>query len=101
MNTSLGFIWAQMDMFEAITRGYLASAGDSLTQAEKDHLAFSAKLITFEVGLRFLTDYLEGDVYFKTHYDGHNLQRARVQFKLCESIETRAPVIRRLLDSCA
>ncbi len=85
--TDLSKVVAQMDMFEAITNGYLAAAGDSLNQAEKDHLGFSARLITFEIGLRFLTDYLEGDVYFKTHRDGHNLDRARVQFKMVESFE--------------
>ena len=85
--TDLTKVEAQLDMFEAITRGFLASAGDSLVQAEKDHLGFSARLITFEIGLRFLTDYLQGDVYFKTHREGHNLDRARVQLKMVESFE--------------
>ena len=77
----------RLDMFEALVRGYLASAGDFLNTTEKDHLAFSAKLITFEIGLRFLTDYLQGDRYFKIHRDGHNADRARVQFKMVESFE--------------
>jgi Ser/Thr protein kinase RdoA (MazF antagonist) len=85
--TDLTKVVARPEMFEAITKGYLAAAGDSLNQAEKDHLAFSARLITFEIGLRFLTDYLQGDVYFKTHRDGHNIDRARVQFKMTESFE--------------
>ena len=74
-------------MFEALVRGYLASAGDVLNQAEKQNLAFSGKLITFEIGIRFLADYLAGDVYFKVHREGHNLDRCRTQFKLVESIE--------------
>jgi hypothetical protein len=83
----LSKVEARLDMFEAITRGYLDSAGDMLTQTEKDHLAFSARLITFEIGIRFLTDYLQGDVYFKTHREGHNLDRCRVQFKMVELFE--------------
>ena len=60
-----------------------------LNQAEKQHLAFSGKLITFEIGIRFLADFLAGDVYFKVHRDGHNLDRCRTQFKLVESIEAQ------------
>lgn len=85
--TDLTKVVARMEMFEAITRGYLASAGDSLNQFEKDHLAFSAKLITFEIGLRFLTDYLQGDVYFKIHREGQNLDRCKVQFKMVKNFE--------------
>jgi Ser/Thr protein kinase RdoA (MazF antagonist) len=77
----------QMYMYEALVKGYLSSTGEFLTPAEKSHLAFGGKLITFETGLRFLTDYLEGDVYFKTHRQAHNLDRCRTQFKLVASIE--------------
>ncbi len=76
-----------LEMFEALARGYLSTAGAFLNPVEKAHLAFAGKLITFEIGLRFLTDYLEGDHYFKTHRPGHNLDRCRTQFKLVESIE--------------
>ncbi len=86
--TDLTKVVAQVDMFKALAEGYLSSAGEMLTVAEKEHMAFSAKLITFEIGLRFLTDYLEGDIYFKTHRDNHNLDRCRVQFKMVESIES-------------
>ncbi len=78
------------EMFEAIVRGYWSTAGTFLTRAEITWLAFSARLITFEIGLRFLTDYLEGDVYFKTHRPGHNLDRCRVQFRMVESFERNA-----------
>ncbi len=87
----------QFPMFEALVRGYLSTAGDILTPAEKGLLAFSGKLITFEIAIRFLTDFLAGDVYFKTHHDGHNLDRCRTQFKLVESIEQQEPQMRQLV----
>ena len=77
----------RLPMFEALVRGYLASAGGFLTEAEVDHLVFSGKLITMETGLRFLTDYLNGDLYFKTRHPTHNLERFLVQARLVESIE--------------
>ena len=88
----------QMPMFEALVQGYLGSAGDFLTEAEKRHLAFAGKLITFETGLRFLADHLEGDVYFKVHREGHNLDRARTQFKLVESIERQEAAMNRAAE---
>lgn len=87
----------QFSMFEALVRGYLESAGGFLTPAEKAHLALSGKLITFEIGIRFLTDYLSGDTYFKVHREGHNLDRCRTQFKLVESIEQREEEMQRLV----
>jgi len=83
----LSKVTMQMPMFAALARGYLESAGEFLTPIEKEYLAFSGKLITLEIGTRFLTDFLEGDAYFKTHRDGQNLDRCRTQFKLVESIE--------------
>ncbi len=89
----------QFSMFEALVRGYLESAGAFLTPAERKHLAFSGKLITFEIGIRFLTDYLSGDIYFKVHREGHNLDRCRTQFKLVESIERQEERMNRLVES--
>ncbi len=74
-------------LFEAYARGYLGVVGKSLWPAETAHLAFSAKYMTYLIGLRFLTDHLNGDHYFKTGFPGHNLQRARAQFKLLQSME--------------
>lgn len=85
--TDLNKVYMQMPMFEAIVKGYLDAASGFLTQAEVDELSFSGKLISLEIGIRFLTDYLEGDVYFKTTREGHNLDRARTQLKLVKSIE--------------
>jgi len=83
----LSKVTMQMHMYEALHKGYMSSAGEFLTPAEKSHLAFAGKLMTFETGIRFLTDYLEGDVYFKIHRPEHNLDRSRTQFKLMASIE--------------
>jgi hypothetical protein len=87
--------------FEALVRGYLSAAGGFLTKAEIDLLATSGKVITYELGLRFLTDYLMGDIYFKVHRDGHNLDRCRMQFKLVESIERQEEKMSRLVESLA
>ena len=57
-----------------------------IDKAEKQNLAFSGRVITFEIGIRFLTDFLNGDIYFKTHREGQNLDRCRAQFKLLQSI---------------
>ena len=79
----------QMNMFKALVDGYLNSAEEFLVPAEKEHLAFSGKLITLEIGVRFLTDYLAGDTYFKVHREGHNLDRCRTQVALVKSIESQ------------
>lgn len=77
----------QMPMFEALVSGYLSSARSFLNEAEISHLAFLGKHITLEIGSRFLTDYLEGDVYFKIKHPTHNLDRLRTQLALVKSIE--------------
>ena len=78
-----------LERFEYLTHGYLASAGEFLMPTERDHLVFAGKVITLMLGARFLTDYLQGDTYFKTHRSGHNLDRCRVQFALVRSIENQ------------
>jgi hypothetical protein len=95
----LSKVCMQFPMFEALVRGYLASAGGVLNRAEKQNMAFSGKLITFEIGIRFLADYLAGDVYFKVHRDGHNLDRCRTQFKLVDSIECQEEAMNKLVES--
>ena len=76
----------RLEYFEELAKGYLAEASEFLTQAERDHLAISGKVITLTLGIRFLTDHLNGDAYFRVHREGQNLDRARVQFKLVESM---------------
>ena len=95
--TDLSKVRLQLPMFEALVKGYLASADGFLTPKEKELLPFAGKLITFEIGLRFLTDWLEGDVYFKIKRPTHNLDRARTQFKLVESIEAQLPAMQALI----
>jgi Ser/Thr protein kinase RdoA (MazF antagonist) len=76
-----------LPLYRSVSRGYLSEAASFLTRKEMDLLPVSVRVITFELGLRFLADYLRGDTYFKVKYPTHNLHRARVQFKLLESIE--------------
>ena len=77
----------QPEVFGAIVEGYLESAGDMLEPSEIDYLAIAPQVITYELGLRFLADYLDGDLYFKVKRPGHNLDRTRAQFKLLSSLE--------------
>jgi len=87
-----------MPIFKKLAQGYLSTAGKFLTRAERSHLAFSGKLITFEIGIRFLTDFLSGDTYFRIHRPDHNLDRCRTQFKLVESIEKQEQAMQKLVD---
>jgi hypothetical protein len=95
----LSKVTMQLAMFEALVRGYLTSAGDFLTKAERRLLVLSGKLITFEQGIRFLTDYLVGDRYYKVDHLEHNLDRCRTQLKLVESIEQQEEKMERLVWS--
>jgi hypothetical protein len=95
---NLALVRMQFPMFKALARGYLSSAGEFLTPAEKSFLPFAGKLITFEIGIRFLTDFLTGDNYFKVHRNGHNLDRCRTQFKLVESIEEQEEAMNKLVE---
>ncbi|MFH0908952.1 MAG: aminoglycoside phosphotransferase family protein [bacterium] len=74
----------QRSMYDALVEGYLEAVGDMVVEAEKENLALAGRVITFETGLRFLTDHLNGDAYFKVHREGHNLDRCRMQFRLVE-----------------
>ena len=78
-----------LELYENYVRGYLTTAGESLVPAEVTYLPFSAKLMTFECGMRFLTDYLNGDTYFRIHYPEHNLDRCHTQFALVADIEKK------------
>ena len=89
----------QFPMFEALVRGYLSTAAEFLTRAEKKLLPVSGKLITFEIGLRFLTDYLAGDTYFKVHREGHNLDRCRTQFRLVQSMTLQEAEMNNLVET--
>ena len=88
-----------IELYEAYTRGFLEGAQGSLTEGELEYLPWGARLMTLECGIRFLTDYLDGDHYFRIHYADQNLDRCRTQFKLVkdmeEQFEEMAAVIRK------
>ena len=78
-----------MELYEAYVKGFLESCGDKLTRKEIELLPMGAKVMTYECGIRFLTDYLEGDHYFKIDREEHNLDRCRTQFKLVADMEQK------------
>jgi aminoglycoside phosphotransferase (APT) family kinase protein len=88
----------RMSMFKELSRGYLEAAGRFLTKTERSHIAFSGQLITFTIGIRFLTDYLSGDTYFRVHRPHHNLDRCRTQFKLVQSIDRQLETMQKFVD---
>jgi Ser/Thr protein kinase RdoA (MazF antagonist) len=90
-------VYFDTDLCRAILEGYFSTAGRFLTENDFDYLYDSIRLITFELGLRFFTDYLEGNVYFKVERKEHNLIRALIQFKLTESIEAQEKTIRAVI----
>jgi len=87
-----------LDICRAILRAYFAETGAILTPVERRYLYDAIRLLPLELGLRFLTDHLEGDRYFKVERPGQNLQRALVQFRLVESVEVQEEAIRHLID---
>ena len=89
-----------LEMFAAYTRGFLDGAEDSLTDAEVEYMPWGARLITLECGMRFLTDFLEGDVYFHTQREGQNLDRCRTQFKLVSDMEAHWDEMNEIVRSC-
>ena len=97
-STDLETVHFNLELAEALLRGYLAEAGSCMSAADLDHLYDAIRLLPFELGLRFFTDHLAGNVYFKASHSRHNLDRARVQFRLTESIEAQEPELRALLS---
>ena len=87
--TDLSKVSCSMELYELYVRGFLEGCAGSLTQKEIELLPMGAKVMTYECGMRFLTDYLEGDHYFKIHRENHNLDRARTQFKLVADMEAK------------
>lgn len=85
----LSKVHLDLSLFKAYAEGFCSQAKTSITQKEKELLAYGAYLMTVECGMRFLTDYLSGDTYFKIKYEGHNLVRARAQLQLASEIEQR------------
>jgi Ser/Thr protein kinase RdoA (MazF antagonist) len=92
----IAFRW---DIFEAFTRGYLASTASFLTSVEREHLPFAVALFPFMQAVRFLTDYLNGDTYYKIQYPEHNLVRARNQLRYFEEVESQRKRMNELLSA--
>lgn len=94
----LSKVFADLSLFEQFTKGFLEEAGQSLTDTEVEYLPFSAKIMTFECGIRFLSDYLNGDIYFKIHREGQNLDRCRTQFKLVSDMEQKMKNMKEIVN---
>jgi len=96
----LAKVGSRIGMFEALARGYLSEAR-FLLPTEIEELAFSGRLITLTIGIRFLTDYLSGDVYFKTHRPGQNLDRCRTQLQMVRSMEAQSAAMETIVrETC-
>ena len=95
----LSQISLSLERYSAFAEGYLTACGQSLTPFEKETLPWGAKLMTLECGVRFLTDYLAGDTYFRIHRPGHNLDRARTQFALVRDMEAKWPEMNQIVQS--
>jgi Ser/Thr protein kinase RdoA (MazF antagonist) len=87
--TDLSRVTLDLELFEAFAKGFIEGCDGNLTDAEIELLPVGAMMMTLECGMRFLTDYLEGDVYFKIHREHHNLDRARNQFALLADMEKK------------
>jgi len=94
----LSKISMDINLFSAYAQGYLSQAGSTLNEVEKEYLAFAPQLITYTIGVRFLTDFIDGDRYFKIHHENHNLQRARAQLQLVNSMEEQYEEMRRIIN---
>jgi len=96
--TDLSKVSLNLELFELFTKGYLEGCNGSLTKKEIEMLPMGAKLMTLECGMRFLTDYLLGDTYFRIHHEHHNLDRSRTQMKLVEDMERKWEEMKLIVD---
>ena len=98
--TDVSKVSISLEYFKAYTLGYLSTAGESLTAEEINQLAFSSKLMTLECGMRFLGDFLNGDVYFKTEFPEHNLVRCHTQLALVADMEKKMAQMQEIVADC-
>ena len=98
---NLDLVYMNIDLFREFAKGYLTVAAKFLTEKELPTLAIGSALMTFECGIRFLTDYLQGDTYFKTSYEGQNLDRCRTQFKLVADMEGKMDEMQKIVKELA
>lgn len=97
----LSKVSCNMKLFQLYTKGFLKGCGGSLTDTEIAMLPMGAKVMTYECGMRFLTDYLKGDTYFKIHREGHNLDRCRTQIKLVKDMEDKWEQMKEIVKECS
>jgi Ser/Thr protein kinase RdoA (MazF antagonist) len=97
----LSKVTMQMPMFEALAKGYLEGTAGMLNAVEIENLPIAGMVITYTIGIRFLTDYLLGDVYFKTHRPNHNLDRCRTQFTLIKSMQRQQQEMKAVIETIA
>ncbi|MGV3508557.1 MAG: desulfatase, partial [Sphingobacteriaceae bacterium] len=88
-------------LFEAYVRGYLAETINFFTETELESLIYGALLLPYMQGVRFLTDHIDGDNYFRIHFPNHNLQRARAQFQLLRKLEENRPQLEAIISEIA
>lgn len=93
----LSKIKMDIDLFEAYAKGYLSETNNTLNAIEKEYLAFAPLLMTYEQALRFLTDYVDGDKYYRIHHVNHNIQRTRAQIRLLESMEEQYSEMQKII----
>ncbi len=96
--TDLSKVYVCLDKFEAYVKGFISGTKGALTKDELIAFPMGAYIITLETGIRFLTDYLNGDTYFRIHYPSHNLDRARNQFKLVKSMEEKMDEMNKIIQ---
>lgn len=99
--TNIDLVNLNLELFEHFTKGYIRETRNMLNATEIKHLAWSAKMMTYIIGLRFLTDFILGDVYFKIGYASHNLDRARNQFALLKKMEEKFSVMEEIVSNIA
>jgi hypothetical protein len=97
--TDLDKITIDLKIFEAFAKGFLSETKSFLSNKEIELLAHAAKFMTFIMGIRFLTDYIEGDVYYKIKHAKHNIERARAQFKLVSEIEKNEEKMKAIIQN--
>lgn len=94
---NLDKVWFDLELFDIYAKGFIEGCGGKSTPKEIELLPMGAKVMTFECGMRFLTDYLQGDTYFKVHRENHNLDRCRTQFKLVSDMETKWDIMNEIV----
>ena len=87
-----------ISLFGAYAEGYLSETRDTLNEIEKEYLAFAPLLMTFEQAMRFLTDHIDGDKYYRIHHHHHNLQRTRAQIRLLQSMEEQYGEMKEIIE---